>query len=506
LRYWGDDDGTAAIVVYTEGFADPKEFLDVARDVAARKPVLAMKAGRTEQGAKAAASHTGSLAGVDLATELIFDKTGVLAFIDEGELIRATMAFATQPIPKGPRVGILTNTGGPAVIATDVLVAAGLEVPALAAKSVELLRSSLLPQAALHNPVDVIATAGAQHFRAALEVLLDDDGIDSIYLNFVTPSFTDTDAIAREIVAASRQRRKPIVCNFMTDLAQERFRETQRILQEGGVPCYAYPGDAARALAALDRYRRLRARPSAVPRAFGDVDAAAARAIVANAVAQRRSMLSVDEAARLLACYRIPVADWRMADDAPSAADAAVQIGFPVVVKIDTAAASHKSDVGGVAVGLADAAEVRTAVGDMQQRLAHLGPLRFLIQRHVAGGQELIVGATRSGDLGHLLMFGLGGIHVEVLKDVAFALAPVSAPQARSMLASIRGARLLDGFRGRPPVDKEALTELIERVSMLLSDLPLIEELDINPVLAFEDGVCAIDGRVRLSLSDRRPR
>ena len=506
LRYWGDDDGTAAIVVYTEGFADPKEFLDVARDVAARKPVLAMKAGRTEQGAKAAASHTGSLAGVDLATELIFDKTGVLAFIDEGELIRATMAFATQPIPKGPRVGILTNTGGPAVIATDVLVAAGLEVPALAAKSVELLRSSLLPQAALHNPVDVIATAGAQHFRAALEVLLDDDGIDSIYLNFVTPSFTDTDAIAREIVAASRQRRKPIVCNFMTDLAQDRFRETQRILQEGGVPCYAYPGDAARALAALDRYRRLRARPSAVPRAFGDVDAAAARAIVANAVAQRRSMLSVDEAARLLACYRIPVADWRMADDAPSAADAAVQIGFPVVVKIDTAAASHKSDVGGVAVGLADAAEVRTAVGDMQQRLAHLGPLRFLVQRHVAGGQELIVGATRSGDLGHLLMFGLGGIHVEVLKDVAFALAPVSAPQARSMLASIRGARLLDGFRGRPPVDKEALTELIERVSMLLSDLPLIEELDINPVLAFEDGVCAIDGRVRLSLSDRRPR
>jgi acetyltransferase len=501
-RYWGDDSGTGAIVVYTEGFADPKEFLDVACDVAARKPVLAMKAGRTEQGALAAASHTGSLAGVDIATELIFDKAGILSFTDEGELIRAAMAFATQPIPKGPRVGILTNTGGPAVIATDVLVGAGLEVPALAAASVDRLRASLLPQAALHNPVDVISTAGAQHFRAALEVLLDDDGIDSVYLNFVTPSFTDTHAIAREIVAASRQRRKPLVCNFMTDLSQERFRETQRILQQGGVPCYAYPGDAARALAALDRYRRLRERPVEAPRAFGDVDAVAARAIVDKARSARRLSLNADEVARLFACYRIPVAEWRMADDAPSAVDAASQIGYPVVVKIDTAAASHKSDVGGVAVNLADAAAVSAAVKGMQERLAHLAPLRFLVQRHIAGGQELIVGATRSGELGHVLMFGLGGVHVEVLKDVVFALAPVSAPQANSMLASIRGAKLLDAVRGRPPVDKAALAELIERVSTLLADLPAIDELDLNPVLAFERGVCAVDGRVRIRAAD----
>jgi acyl-CoA synthetase (NDP forming) len=498
VRYWGDDAGTGAIVVYTEGFADPKAFLDVARDVAARKPVLAMKAGRTEQGAKAAASHTGALAGVERATEAIFDAAGILAFADEGELVRAAMAFATQPVPRGPRVGILTNTGGPAVIATDALVAAGLEVPPLGEASIARLRDSLLPQAAVENPVDVIATAGAEHFRAALEVLLDDDGIDAVYLNFVTPSFTDTHAIAREIVAASAQRRKPIVCNFMTDLAQPRFRETQGLLQQGGVPCYAYPTEAARALAALDRYRRLRARPAAAPRVHADVDPARAGAIVAHALAQHRETLSADEAARLFACYGIPVAEWEMADDADAAAEAATRLGYPVVVKFDSAAASHKSDVGGVALGLGDAASVRAAVEDMQARLADLGPARFLVQRHVAGGQELIVGATRSGELGHLLMVGLGGIHVEVLKDVVFALAPVSAPQALSMLASLRAAALLDGVRGQPAADKAAIADLIERVGRLLGDFPIVEELDLNPVLALARGACALDARVRL--------
>ena len=290
--YYGDDPGTNVIVLYTEGIADAKGFLDVARDVAARKPVLAMKAGRTDRGAMAAASHTGTLAGVDRTTELIFEKTGILAFSDEGELIRAAMAFASQPIPRGPRVAVLVNTGGPAVIATDVLVAGGLEVPVLGAASIERLRESLLPQAAIENPVDVVATAGPQHFRAALDVLMDDDGIDAVYIAFVTPSFTDTQAIAREIVAVAGQRRKPMVCNFMTDLTQERFRVTQRILLDGGVPCYAYPSDAARALGALARFARLRERPAVAPRLFDDVDASRARAIVDGAQRDGRRMLA----------------------------------------------------------------------------------------------------------------------------------------------------------------------------------------------------------------------
>src|SRR5512145_290752 len=283
LRYWADDPGCKAILLYTEGFSDPLEFLDTARDVAARKPVLAMKAGRTEQGAKAASSHTGSLAGVDIATELIFEKTGILSFQNEEEMVRAAKAFATQPIPAGNRVGIITNTGGPAVIATDVLVAAGLEVPRLSEKSIARLKETQLPQAALENPVDVVATAGGQHFRAALDVLLDEDGVDSIFMNFVTAPFTDTHAVAREIAAVSRMGKKPIVCNFMTDLTQERFRVTERILREGGVPCYANPSDAANALGALVRYGRLRQRDIGVPESPAGADAARARAVVGRA-------------------------------------------------------------------------------------------------------------------------------------------------------------------------------------------------------------------------------
>jgi acetate---CoA ligase (ADP-forming) len=500
LRYWGDDAGTHAVLIYTEGFADPKAFYEAARDVAARKPVLAMKAGRTEQGARAASSHTGALAGIDIATELIFEKAGILAFSDEGELIRAAMAFSTQPIPRGPRVAILTNTGGPAVIATDVLVAAGLEVPTLGASSVAQLRAALLPQAALENPVDVIATAGAEHFRAALEVLLGDDGIDALYINFVTPSFTDTQAIAREIVAANSRRCKPMVCNFMTDVSQERFRVTQQILLDGGVPCYPYPGEAARALGALHRYGVLRARPRAAPQVFDDVDVAQARSIVAAAQRAGRSVLAADEVATLFECYRIPLAAWAMAGSADAAVAAAEQIGFPVVVKIDSPEASHKSDVGGVVINLHDGTAVRAAVLDIQQRLAHFGALRFMVQKFMPPGLELIVGATKSGDLGHLLMFGIGGIHVEVLKDVVFKLGPLSEPEAQAMLDGIRAKALLKGVRGHPGVCKPALITLLQRISMLLADLPMIEELDLNPVLGYADSVRAVDGRVRIAL------
>jgi len=280
LRYWGKDAGCRAIILYTEGFSDPKEFLETAREVAALKPVLAMKAGRTEQGAKAASSHTGSLAGVDIATELIFEKTGILSFDDEEDMVRAAMAFATQPIPAGNRVGIITNTGGPAVIATDVFGASGLDVPKLSEKSIARLRETQLPEAALENPIDVVATAGGEQFRAAMDVLLDEDAVDSIFINFVTAPFTDTHAVAREIAAVGALGRKPIICNFMTDLTQERYQETRRILKEGGIPCYANPTAAAKALAALAKYGRIRRRDIGQPESFQGIDSAKAASIL----------------------------------------------------------------------------------------------------------------------------------------------------------------------------------------------------------------------------------
>jgi acetyltransferase len=498
VRYYGNDDETRAIILYTEGFSNPREFLETARPVAARKPILAMKAGRTEQGAKAASSHTGSLAGVDIATELIFEKIGILPFSDEGEMVRAAMAFSSQPIPNGNRVGIITNTGGPAVIATDVLVACGLDVPKLSEKSIARLRESQLPEAAVENPIDVIATASPAHFRSALEALMAEDGIDSIYICFVTPSFTDTEGIAREIVAASRLAKKPIVCNFITNIAIETFLNTMHILKQGEVPFYANPSDAARALGALHTFGQLKRRDIGQPTQFPGVDTAAAKAIIERAQEEGRSVLSATDVYTVFEAYGIPVAGWRVVERASDAVLAAEAIGYPVVVKVDCAEIDHKSDMGGVAVNLKDASAVHATVTDMQQRLGSYGKLRYFVQKFLPGGRELIIGAAAERELGHLVMFGLGGIYVEVLKDVKFKIAPVTALEASEMLSGIKTAALLDGVRGEQGVDKHAIINLIQRASQLLTDLPMIQEMDMNPIMAFADGVFAVDGRIRI--------
>ena len=498
IKYYGDDAETRAIILYTEGFANPREFLETARDVATKKPILAMKAGRTEQGAKAASSHTGSLAGVDIATELIFEKIGILFFRNEGEMVRAAMAFSSQPIPKGNRVGIITNTGGPAVIATDVLVSCGFDVPKLSEKSIARLRETQFAEAAVENPIDVIATASPTHFRSALEVLMEEDGIDGIYICFVTPSFTDTEGIAREIVAASRLSKKPIVCNFITNIAIEKFLNTMHILKQGKVHFYANPSDAAEALGALNKYGQLTRRDIGRPEQFSDVDTVRATAIIDQARQAGRSVLTASDVYTIFEAYGIPVAGWRVVETAAEAVAASETIGYPVVVKVDCEEIDHKSDMGGVAVNLTDADAVCAMVKDMQQRLGSFGKLRFFIQKFLPGGRELIIGATAERELGHLVMFGLGGIYVEVLKDVAFKIAPVTAVEAREMLATIKTAALLDGVRGESRVDKESIIRLIQRVSQLLTDLPMIQEMDMNPIMAFADGVFAVDGRIRI--------
>jgi acetyltransferase len=498
VQYYGEDEGTKAVILYTEGFSNPREFLEVAREVSAKKPILAMKAGRTEQGAKAASSHTGSLAGVDIATELIFEKTGILSFTDEGEMVRAAWAFSSQPIPAGNRVGLITNTGGPAVIATDVLVDCGLDVPKISEKSIEKLKQTQFPEAALENPIDVVATAGGPQFRAAMDVLLEDEGIDSIFINFVTAPFTDTDAVAREIVEVNRQAKKPIVCNFMTDLSQERYRKTMRILKEGNVPFYANPSDAARVLGALSKYGRLRRRDIGEPETFAGIDAARAASIIGKAQQAGRGILSATDVYSIFEAYGIPVAPWAVVESAAAAVDAANRIGYPVVVKVDSEEIDHKSDMGGVVINLKNADEVRAAVEKMQGALGKFGKLRFLVQKFLPGGRELIIGATAAQDLGHLVMFGLGGIYVEVLKDVVFKVAPVTRYEAQEMLKSIKTAALLDGIRGEKGIDKEKVVDLIQRISLLLTDLPMIQEMDLNPIMAFEDAVYAVDGRIRI--------
>jgi len=495
LRYLGDDAGTRVIVTYVEGLRDAATFMEVAKQVAAKKPILAMKAGRTMEGAKAAASHTGGLAKEDIATDLIFKRAGILSFRDEGELIQAAVAFASQPIPKGNRVGIITNTGGPAVIATDVMVGAGLTLPPLSDKTKTVLSETLFPEASVNNPIDVLATGPAAHYRACLDAMMVDNNFDSVYVNFVTPFFVDNESIAREIVEVSNQQKKPIVCNLMTDRRQ--WKEVVKILQEGGVPCYALPGEAARAMTALVRYNEIRSRKIGEVEAFNDVDKAAGAKIMADTRTAGKSSLSAKQVYSILKAYKIPVADWRMAANADEAEKAAAEIGYPVVIKADAESIVHKSDMGGVAVDLADGAAVKAAVEKMQKNFS-ADDLRFFIQKYLPGGLELIMGAKAEEGLGHAVMFGLGGIYVEIMKDVVFNLTPVSSVEAKEMLSSIKGSALLEGVRGQKGVDQTKLIEIIQRLSQLLTDLPAIQEMDLNPLMAFEDKVFVVDARIAL--------
>lgn len=498
LSYYGDDDGTRVILLYVEGLRDPETFLKVAREVAAKKPILAMKAGRTEEGAKAAASHTGGLAKEDLATDLIFEKTGILSFIDEEELCQAAVAFSAQPIPRGNRVGMITNTGGPAVIATDVLVNAGLKIPPLSEKAETILQEKLFPEATVANPIDVLATAGGEQFRAALDVVMDEDQIDSVYMNFVTPFFVDAESIAREIVEVNKVKRKPIICNLMTDKRQ--WAGTVEILKQGGVPYYGFPSTAAKVLIALTKYNEVRTREIGEAKTFDDIDGKKAEVVLQKAVDAGREFLSATEVYEILDAYRIPVVDLRIAANATEATEAAAQIDFPVVVKADAETIVHKSDIGGVVVDLWDSDSVRSVVEEMEERLEAEG-LKFLIQKYLPGGKEVIIGAKAEEGLGHIVMFGMGGIYVEIMKDVSFKLTPVTTVEAQEMISSLQAAPLLKGVRGEKGIYEAGIIEIVQRLSQLVSECSVIEELDLNPVIAYEDQVFVVDARISIANS-----
>lgn len=514
IRYYGNDENTRAIVLYVESLTDPKEFMDVAIEVASKKPILAMTAGRTDKGAEASRSHIGGLAG-SISMEVIFKKAGILSFNNLEDLCNAAVAFAYQPVPHGKRVGIITNTGGPSVIAIDELVSNGLEVPPLSEKAKSILKTTMLESASINNPLDVVATAGAQHFKSAFEVMLNEETVDSIYVNFVTPPFVDCESVAREFAEASKKSKKPIVCNYMTD--KQKWQETSKILKEGSIPCFDFAETAAKALAAMVRYNDIRSREKGKLKNFTDTDKNISRNIIEKAKVANREVLTAAEVYSILGAYSIPVSDWKISRNAEESVEAAELIGFPVVIKADSEFVIHKSDVGGVVLNITSVDEVLKTVTEMQNKLSVPIPLRrhcedtersdgdeaipslkFFIQKQQPKGMELIIGAKKEEGLGHLIMFGLGGIFVEFFKDVKFNITPVTDTEAKEMVETIKAAPLLNGFRGDKGVDKNKLIEVLQRVSKLVTDNPEIRELDINPVFAYEDGVCAVDARIIL--------
>lgn len=505
LEYYGDDDDCHAIVLHVESFADPTDFLERVRPVAAKKPILALKSGTTPEGARAVSSHTGGLMAADTVTDVIFDKCGILRFGSLGEVCEAAEAFATQPIPRGNRIGMVTNAGSPAIIVTDEAIGAGLEVPDLADSSKELLREKLQAIASIANPIDMMATASGPEFSASLGALVDDPGLDAAVICFMTPFFVDTLSIADAIVEQAKRTDKTLIAVAMTNPGgKPEWRETVERVRGAGVPVYYFPASAASVLHHMDRFRRLRERRSASATAAPPdlrVDADAARAILAAAQPGPDGFMDPADVSALLAIYDIPAAPEGRGSTWDEVQAAAAQVGYPVVLKAEAPTLIHKTESGAVVLDLADEAALKTAHERLVGRLTDDPDLTFLVQKYHARGLEVIVGGAAAPGLGSMIMFGLGGIHVELFKDVVFKLAPLSTPEATELIDGITSAPLLAGYRGQPAVDRAALVDVLLRVSRLLADHPDIEELDLNPVMLFPAPAApaVVDARIKLA-------
>ena len=496
IRYLGNEEGTSVIVTYVEGIEHPKAFLEAAKDAAAKKPVVALKAGRTEEGTKAATSHTGGLATETLFAELIFKKAGIIPCATTQELVETAAGFASQPVPKGNRVVILTNTGGPAVIAADVLAAGGCRLPPLSEKTKGIIKAHLPPEASVNNPLDVVASATADHFRICLETLMKDENYEAIYLCLVTSPFADMKNVAKSIVEFNEKCEKPMVCNLLTNRGE--WTDVIEILERGGIPLFDFPESAARCLCGMVDYHRFKTANAGSVKRFQGVNKNTAAAVIEAAARSGRELLSAGDVYHILDAYGISHADFRMARDEKEAQKCAEEIGYPVVVKADSPSFIHKSDAGGVALNLKNKKAVASAVLEMKH-LGNWNEVRFLVQKYHPGGTEVICGAKAKPEVGHMIMFGLGGIHVDILKDVAFNLTPLTPKEAEDMVFQINAAPLLRGFRGKKGANIKAIEEILLRLSQMVTDLPMIRELDLNPILAFEESVLAVDARMSIS-------
>ncbi len=485
IEYWGADPSIRCVLLYLESFGNPRNFVPTARRVSRDKALVTVKAGRSSAGARAASSHTGSLAGADVAADALLKECGVQRVDSVEELFDVGLALSKLPIPAGNRTVVLTNAGGPAILATDAIVGSGLEMAQLSEATRAELRTILVPEASVQNPVDMVAGATAEHYRKALGVLLRDASVDQVIVIFVPPITHDPVVVARAVFEAARESTKPVVGCFMA--RDEVLRSISSEAQQGWVPVYLYPESAVRALAALDERRRILARPIGKVRQFR-VDAKAAKS------ALKPGWLGVKARRELARAYGLPVVPGGLAQSPKEAVAIADKVGYPVVAKLSVPSIPHKSDVGGVLLNLADEAAVRAAF----EKLRHPEAEGVNIQKMLKGGREVVIGFTQDPSYGPVLMFGLGGIYVEVLKDVSFALCPVNDVRARELLREIKGWPILAGIRGQEGIDEDALVELIQRLSQLAIDHPEIAELEINPALAFPGSLCAVDMRVRV--------
>jgi len=502
LAYWKDDPRTQVVALYLESFGNPRRFARLAPEVARRKPIVAVKSGRSAAGTRAASSHSAALASLDVAVDALFEQAGVIRTETLEDLFDVVSLLATQPVPKGPRVGVVTNAGGPGILLADACEARGLQLPELAPSTREALRAFLAPTASVANPVDMIASAQAADYARAIEVVGADPNVDSVVVIFVPPLAVGVDGIAEAIArgAGTVPAGKPVLTVFLSSKGAPPALATGL---RGRLPSYSFPENAARALAAAERYGRWRSRPRGEPVRLTARARSAVRAIVDRALAGHDQPFWLDpiDAQDLLRAADITIADARLvtADRAPALAES---MGYPLVAKAVSPGLLHKSDIGGVALGLHSVDDVRAAVSTLRERLAAAGRTleHVLLQREVPGGLEALVGVVSDPTFGPLVVCGLGGVQVELLRDAAFRLPPVTDVDASEMIDRLRMKALLDGYRGSPPADRDALIHLVQRVSALVEAVPELRELDLNPVkvMARGGGVVVVDARVRL--------
>ncbi|MBN1566696.1 MAG: acetate--CoA ligase family protein [Acidobacteria bacterium] len=485
LDYFGNDPETRTIIMHIESMKDTPGFIERCRRIARDKSILAIRTGRTAAAAKAVSSHTGSMMQQDSLTDSIFEHAGVMRFGTTEEMISAAYAFATQPVPAGPNVGIIANAGGPGIMCVDECVGHGLSLAKFSEETKAKLRAGLIPESYVENPVDVAATANADHFGLAITCLNEDPGVDSILIPMVTPFFVDCEAIGRKIAEVAKTVTKPIIVVVMTN---ENWASTVETIKSAGIPVFDFPETGARVLAAMARYSEIRKRLDEAP-AGAAGDKAGAQEILSKAPA---GFISQTDAFDILAAYKIPIARTSQI----AAAELPSKIKFPVVLKVDSADVVHKSDTGGVKMDIARKAALQKAVEEMSGRFPGA---KLVVQEQCPKGAEIIIGMKREKGVGPVLMFGMGGVQVEAMKDVSFRMAPLSEGDAARMVRVIRSFPLLKGSRNLPAVDLAAIEKLLISVSQIAMDLPEIAEMDLNPAIVYPEGqgIKVVDVRIK---------
>ena len=490
MQYWAADPYTSVILLYLESFGSPQAFVDVARRVGRAKPIVAVKAGRSSAGSRAAASHTGALASSDVVVDALFRQAGVIRTERLEEMFDVATLLSHQPLPRGRRVAILTNAGGPGILAADACGANGLELPSLGEATRAELQSFLPAAASLHNPIDMLASASPDDFRRALVAILRDDAVDSVITIFIPPLATKLQAFVEAISdAAQDQNDKPVLAVLMRAEAAPPGLSP--------IPAYAFPESAALALARVAAYAAWRSRPVVAASALDRFDRNAIRGVIEASRAGEAEWLSPQDAHALLTAAGIAIPESAVVTSGDDAVRAATRMGYPVALKAVGRTLVHRTERKAVTLNLQDAAAVRAAYQDFQTRLG-AEMTGVLVQRMIPPGAEMLVGAIQDPLFGPMIGCGTGGVMVEVFADTAFRLHPLTASDAGDMIDELRGARLLRGYRGAPRVDEAALRDVLLRVSALIGAAPEIRELDLNPVIVLPSGACVADVRVRL--------